>query len=68
MINWHTKTMRRFNGVSNDTLCYINLDCKRAIAAMPDNPKAGQYMDEIHYAGMELKLRGARYIAPNQSL
>ena len=68
MINWHTKTMRRFNGVSNDTLCYIILDCKRAIAAVPDNPKAGQYMDEIHYAGMELKSRGARYIAPNQSL
>jgi hypothetical protein len=39
-------------------------DCKRAMAAMPENPKCGQYADEIHYAGMELRKRGARYNPP----
>ena len=33
------------------------LDCQRAIAAMPDGPKAGYYADEISVYGMELKSR-----------
>ena len=32
-------------------------DCSRALEAMPDNPKAGQYQDEILYCAMELNKR-----------
>ena len=64
MCNWHSETMANFKSKSNDALCYIIQDCKRAIAAMPENPKCGQYADEIHYAEMELRKRGARYNPP----
>jgi hypothetical protein len=32
-------------------------DCREAIEAMPHGPKAGWYMDEIHYCAAELKRR-----------
>ena len=63
-LNWHSQAMAHFKTVPTDSLCYIIQDCRRAVEAMPDNPKCGQYMDEIHYAGMELKRRGAKYIPP----
>ena len=67
MSNWHGETMANFKSKSNDALCYIIQDCRRAIAAMPENTKSGQYADEIHYAGMELVKRGQRYIPPTEA-
>lgn len=55
--NWHTKTMAAFRDKSNDSLAFIRQDASEAAKAKPDNPKAGQYMDEVHYASMELKKR-----------
>lgn len=55
--NWHTKTMAAFRDKSNDSLAFIRQDASYAAKANPDNPKAGQYMDEVHYASMELKKR-----------
>lgn len=43
----------------NESLRYIIDDCKAALDAMPDNPKAGQYEDEIHYCAAELRRRQA---------
>jgi len=54
---WHSQTMKHFRTVPQESLKYIIFDCFRALEAMPDNPKAGQYQDEISYAGMELKRR-----------
>ena len=64
---WHSETIERLLYVSSDTLCYMIQDCKRAMAAMPDNPKCGEYADTIHYAGMALKQRGERYTPPVDS-
>ena len=64
---WHSETIERLQYVSTDTLCYMIQDCKRAMAAMPENPKCGEYADTIHYAGMALKQRGERYIPPVES-
>jgi len=55
--NWHTRTMAQHRDKSNDALKYTINDAKAAIAANPDNPKSGQYMDEVHYANMELANR-----------
>ena len=55
--NWHTKTMAAFKDKSNDALKFIQQDAAAAAKANPNNPKAGQYMDEVHYASMELKKR-----------
>jgi hypothetical protein len=54
---WHSQTIKRFRNLSKESLRYIILDCREVLEAMPDNPKAGQYQDEISYAGMELKRR-----------
>jgi len=54
---WHSQTIKRFRHLPKESLKYIIFDCYRALEAMPDNPKAGQYQDEISYAGMELKRR-----------
>jgi hypothetical protein len=64
---WHSETIERLLDVNSDTLCYMILDCKRAIEAMPDNPKCGEYADTIHYAGMALRQRGERYVPPVES-
>ena len=64
---WHSETIERLLYVSSDTLCYMIQDCKRAMVAMPENPKCGEYADTIHYAGMALKQRGERYIPPVES-
>ena len=42
---------------SETSLRHVIEDCKQAIAAMPDNPNAGYYADEIHYCSMELRRR-----------
>jgi len=54
---WHSQTMKRFKTIPKESLKYILWDCRQALGAMPDNPKAGQYQDEIHYATMELNQR-----------
>jgi hypothetical protein len=43
----------------NESLKYIIEDCKAALDALPDSPKAGQYQDEIHYCVAELRRRQA---------
>jgi hypothetical protein len=54
---WHSQTITKFKVLSDESLKYIMFDCRQALKAMPDNPKAGQYMDEIHYCLMELAAR-----------
>jgi hypothetical protein len=64
---WHSEyqdklRMKKEDGsyvYDNESLKYIIQDCKDAIEAMPDNPKAGQYADEIHYCAAELRRRQA---------
>ena len=53
----HSAYMRKVKTLSIESLNYIIKDCKEAIAALPDNPKNGYYMDEIHYCSMELVAR-----------
>ena len=54
---WHSETMAAYRLLTVESLTHIILDCKQAIQAMPENPKCGQYQDEIHYAAMELASR-----------
>lgn len=61
--NWHTKTMAAFRDKSNDSLKFIRQDASEAAVAMRDvNPKKeGQYLDEAHYASMELNKRKTHF-------
>ena len=63
---WHSETIERLLEVHTlrNEMIYMILDCKRAMAAMPENPKCGEYADTVHYAGMALKQRGERYVPP----
>jgi hypothetical protein len=49
--------MKKVKKLSIESLNYIIKDCKDAINSLPDNPKNGYYMDEIHYCCMELVAR-----------
>ena len=40
-----------------EQLQYTIWDCKGALEAMPDSPKASYYADEINYCTMELNCR-----------
>ena len=40
-----------------DSLRHVWNDCENALQAMPNNPKAGQYLDEQHTCSMELARR-----------
>ncbi len=62
---WHSQTMKHFRTVPQESLKYIIWDCQRALEAMPDNPKAGQYQDEILYAAMELNRRKEKRVKTN---
>ena len=53
----HTAYPKRMRTLSEPSLRYIIKDAREAMLAMPDGPKAGYYMDEIHYASMELARR-----------
>lgn len=55
--NWHSDYMKLCKKRDNAELRYVIEDCRAAIEAKPENPKCGQYMDEIHYCAMELKRR-----------
>ena len=59
---WHSETMALYAKKDSDSLIYILRDCHQAICANPENPKCGQYQDQMHYAGMELKKRGYEFI------
>lgn len=64
MIMYATKIMdhagyqRKMKTKSVAELKFIIKDCREALNAHPDNPNAGYYADEIHYASAELKKRG----------
>ena len=59
MTNWHSETIERFKTLGSDALLYIRQDAYNAAKAGDtlDNPKAGQYWDEFHYAAQELRRR-----------
>ena len=54
---WHSEYIANTKNLPLESLKYIAKDCKNAIDAMPDNPKAMQYWDEIHYCSMEIRRR-----------
>ena len=54
---WHSEYMAMVKTMSTDSLNYVIQDCRNAIEALPENPKCEQYMDEIHYCAMELRIR-----------
>ena len=53
----HSEYMKKVKALSEESLNFIIKDCHEAIQALPDNPKNGYYMDEIHYCSMELVAR-----------
>lgn len=53
----HVTYAARCRRMSGAELSFTIADCQAALRAMPDNPKAGYYMDEIHYATAELARR-----------
>lgn len=56
----HDETYKRLTKLDDETLRYIIADCRRAIEAMPSNPKAGDYADESLYCQMILGKRARR--------
>jgi len=50
----HSAYIKKVKTLSEDSLKYIIKDCRESIDAIPNNPKNGYYMDEIHYCSMEL--------------
>lgn len=54
---WHSEYKEMVKTMPTDSLRYVIQDCRNAIEAMPENPKCDQYMDEIHYCAMELRIR-----------
>ena len=55
----HSKYPKRLRRLDECSLRFIIKDASEAIAANPDNPNNGYYADEVSYAGMELRRRGA---------
>ena len=53
----HATYPARCRRMSVAELHFTIADCRSALAAMPDGPKAGFYADEIHYANAELQRR-----------
>jgi hypothetical protein len=53
----HAEYQQKCKLMTNEQLRFTIYDARAAIKAMPDNPKAGYYQDEIHYCAMELKRR-----------
>jgi hypothetical protein len=56
----HAEYQRQIKTKSTIELHFIIKDCKEAIVAIPDGPKAGYYADEIHYCAMELRARQSK--------
>tara|TARA_R110000823_G_scaffold218326_1_gene347606 strand:+ start:650 stop:838 length:189 start_codon:yes stop_codon:yes gene_type:complete len=55
--SWHSAEQKKCAKATDISLRFIIQDCRTALAANPDNPKSGQYMDTIHYCYAELKKR-----------
>ena len=59
--NWHSRTMGKFKTYSDEQLRFVIKDATEAAEigekSGRDSKKTGQYRDEAHYAGMELKKR-----------
>jgi len=58
--NWHSRTMGKFKTYSDEQLRFVIKDAGEAsknAQDMGNEKKAGQYLDEVHYAAMELKKR-----------
>jgi len=53
----HDEYQKSLKYKSDNELRYIIQDAKEALKSIPDNPNAGYYQDEIHYASMELNKR-----------
>jgi len=53
----HTAYPKMLKSKTSAQLRYTIQDCREALAAMPDNAKAGYYLDEICYCSQELKKR-----------
>lgn len=60
--NWHSETIESMKSKSIESLLFIQKDAYEAamIGETINNPKAGQYMDEFHYASMEIKKRQSK--------
>lgn len=54
----HTQYPKSLKSKTVSQLLYIIKDCREALEAMPESPKAGYYADEIAYCSMELSERG----------
>lgn len=54
----HTEYPKSLKNKTVSQLLYIIQDCREALEAMPESPKAGFYADEINYCSMELSSRG----------
>lgn len=56
---WHSQTMAAFAKKTDDQLRFIIKDAGEAarLGEKINNPKVGEYMDEVHYAQMELRKR-----------
>jgi len=53
----HAAYPRRCRTMSDAELMFTMADCRSALDAMPDGPKAGYYADEINYCADELQRR-----------
>jgi len=53
----HTEYPKSLRTKTLDSLIYIRQDAQNALDAMPDNPKASYYADEICYVSDELARR-----------
>jgi hypothetical protein len=65
----HKNYPKRLRCMSVAELRWNLKDARAALTAMPDNPKAGYYADEISYIVMELKRRedGDQFVTVHES-
>jgi len=56
----HSEYIKKTRKMTEAELQYIIKDCQEALRAMPENPKAGYYADEINYCVMELHRRSKK--------
>lgn len=54
----HSKYQKKVRKMTDASLKFVIKDCKEALEANPEGPKAGYYTDEIHYCAGELHRRG----------
>jgi hypothetical protein len=58
----HAAYMKKVRKMDKLALLFTIDDCRKVLAAQPDNPNSGYYQDEIHYCSMELQRRQRRAI------